>query len=199
MQNIILLNDEAYKVSEKDLPYLVTYKDKSGGSHFSITLLRDLYLSGSKILFFTAYPMAKDNFLEQIGADHSRIALVSKVPDFEINKDKQVIILESGDEALLVEALKLLTDINERVVLIKNIEAFSARVFDACLPLNKIILSGNLDSCVAKEKILNKFFQSIVVFTKPEISLPIEIPQLEKWTGYLSNPNQNGTIKVQIN
>lgn len=197
--NKILLNNEEYKVTEQDLPYLVIYGEQSGGSHFTITLVKDLFLSGSKILFLTAFPMAKDNFLEQIGStNHSKITFASSVEDLKNNKDSQVIILDSGNEALFIEATKILEDLKERVVLVKNIEAFSHDVFDACLDLEKLILSGHIDMCVAKDKILVKNYKSIVVFTKPEIPLPLEIPVLEKWTGYLSSENQTGIIKVDI-
>lgn len=198
MKNQILLNGEAYSVSETDLPYLVTYGEKAGGSHFTITLVKDLFLSGSKILFLTAFPMARDNFLSQIGEDHSAIAMVNSVSELEVVKDKQVIILESGNENLFIEALKILPDIEQRVVLVKNIEAFSSAVFDSCIGLSRIILSGNLDECVSKNQIAEKPFQNIVVFTKTVTSLPVELPELEKWTGYLSGTDAKGIIKVLV-
>lgn len=198
MKNQILLNGEVYSVSESYLPYLVTYGEKAGGSHFTITLVKDLFLSGSKILFLTAFPMARDNFLSQIGEDHSRVALVSSVTELEKAFDAQVILLESGNENLFIEALKIVPDIDTRVVLVKNIEAFNAAVFDACLGLTKIILSGNLDECISKNPIAQKNFQNIVVFTKTETPLPVEVPELEKWTGYLSGTDAKGIIKVLV-
>ena len=196
--NKIILNNELYQVKEKDLPFLIIYGEKSGGSHFTITLVVDLFLSGSKILFFTAFPMAKDNFLEQIGSDHSKVAFIDSVEDIKNYKDNQVLILESGNENLFIEAISILQDLNERVVLVKNIEAFSQDIFNNCLDLKNVVLSGNIDICIAKEQILKKSFKSIVVFTKPEISLPIEVPILEKWTGYLSGQDNMGVIKVHM-
>ncbi|MBP6908201.1 MAG: hypothetical protein KBB75_00030 [Candidatus Pacebacteria bacterium] len=196
--NKIILNNELYQVKEKDLPFLIIYGEKSGGSHFTITLVVDLFLSGSKILFFTAFPMAKDNFLEQIGSDHSKVVFINSVEDIKNYKDNQVLILESGNENLFIEAISILQDLNERVVLVKNIEAFSQDIFNNCLDLKNVVLSGNIDICIAKEQILKKSFKSIVVFTKPEISLPIEVPILEKWTGYLSGQDNMGVIKVHM-
>lgn len=196
--NKILLNNEKYIVTEQDLPYLIIYGEKSGGSHFTITLVKDLFLSGSKILFLTAFPMAKDNFLEQVGPNHSRIAFVNSVEDLNNYKDSDVIILDSGNSSLFIEAIKTLEDVKDRVVLIKNIEAFNKDIFNACLDLQKVILSGHIDTCISKDLILQKSFKNIVVFTKPEISLPIEIPVLEKWSGYLSSEERSGIIKVKI-
>ncbi len=197
--NEIILNNGAYKITEQDLPYLVIYGEKSGGSHFTVSLIAELFRAGSKILFFTAFPMAKDNFLEQIGPDHSKITFASTIEDLKYNKDSEVLILDSGNENLFIEAIKELEDIDERVILVKNIEAFGQDVFKVCLDLNKLVLSGNIDMCVAKAEILQKSFESIVVFTKPEIPLSIEVPELEKWTGYLSSENNTGIIKVKMN
>lgn len=196
--NKILLNGEGYIIKESDLPYLVTYKEGAGGSHFTVTLLADLFNSGSKILFFTAFPMAKDNFLAQIGVNNSKIAFVNSVGDLINNKDAQAIILDSGNEDLFIEVLKNIEDISGRVILVKNIEAFGQKVFDACLEMDNIVLSGNIDKCIAKDQIIKKEYKNIVVFSKPEISIPFEIPELEKWTGYLSGENNKGIIKVQI-
>lgn len=196
--NKIILNKEEYKVTEQDLPYLVIYGEQSGGSYFTVSLITELFRSGSKILFFTTFPMAKDNFLEQVGPNNTKISFVNSIEELESHKDSDAIILNNGDENLFIEVLKTLGDLNERVVLVKNIEAFTADVFTACLSLEKIILSGHIDMCTSKENIMKKSFKNIVVFTKPEIPLPIEIPELEKWTGYLSSESQNGMIKVQI-
>jgi hypothetical protein len=196
--NKIMLNNQPYKVAKHDLPYLIIYGEKSGGSHFTITLMADLFSSGSKVLFFTAFPMAKDNFLEQVGLNNSKIAFVNSVEDLKNTRDSEVIILDSGNEALFVEAIKKLEDIKERIVLVKNIEAFSLDVFNGCLGLEKVVLSGNIDLCVAKDQILKKSFKTIVVFTKPETPLLIKVPTLEKWTGYLSSENNTGMIKIQV-
>ena len=147
MADKIFLNDEVLSFHEDDLPCLITYVDKTGGSHFSITLVVDLFLRGSKILFLTAYPMAKDNFLQQVGSDHSKIAFVTSIEDLENVKNTQVIILESGNEALFSEVAKMLPDLAERVILVKNMEVFSKVVFDICLNMKRVILSGNIGVC----------------------------------------------------
>ena len=197
MADKIFFNKQAINFTEGDLPCLITYADKTGGSHFSITLVVNLFLNGSKILFLTAYPMAKDNFLQQIGEDHSKIAIVSSIEELEKAKNTQVIILESGNEALFNEAVKILPDLKERIVLVKNMEVFSKAVSDTCLNLEKVILSGNIDMCADKEKISKKDFKTIVTFSKPEIALPIEVPALEKYTGFLLGKNKMGVVVVQ--
>ena len=192
----IILNGEDYQISEGNLPALVTYGEHMGGSHLSITLIAQLFLSGSKILFLTAYPMAKDKFLEQIGPDHSGVAFVNSIEELKQAKDAQVIILDSGNEALFVEVANTLPDLHERVTLVKNMEEFKEEVFEVCLPLEKLLLSGNIDTCIAKEKISKTNFKTTITFNQPQTPLSITVPQLEKYSGYLSSNNKNGIIHI---
>ena len=194
--NKILLNGDDYQLNETDLPALITYKEKTGGSHFSISLVADLALRGSKILFLTAYPMAKDNFLNQVAELDLRVDYVTEIA--QLDNNAQVIIIESGNEALGIEALQQLTDLSERVVLIKNMEVFSQALFDACLGLDKLILSGDIDDCVAKQAISKMEFKTTVIFTNPEIKLSVQAPELEKYVGYLWSKNKEGLTSVDF-
>lgn len=67
----------------------------------------------------------------------------------------------------------------------KNIETFGQEVFDVCLPLQKIILSGNIDTCIAKEQIVAHPFASVVMFAQPQIDVPYTAPTLQKWQAYM--------------
>ncbi|MCF7833889.1 MAG: hypothetical protein K9L98_02530 [Candidatus Pacebacteria bacterium] len=196
MKDKILLNDSLLNFTENDLPCLVTYSEKTGGSHFSIAMVAELFVSGSKILFLTAYPMAKENFLEQVGENNTKITFVTSIEELNKAKDFQVIILESGNEGLFLEVVKILPDLYDRVVLIKNMEIFSEKVFNICLELEKVILSGDIDACVDKERISKKYYKTMVAFSKPKISLPLEVPVLEKYNGYLLGQNKSGIVKI---
>lgn len=198
MTDKILLNEEIFIVTESDLPCLITYAEKSGGSHFSVTMTANLFLSGSKILFLTAYPMAKDNFLKQIGSDYSKVALITSAEELEGAESAQAIILENGREDLFLQASRTLNDLKERVVLVKNMEVFSNAAFDICMDLEKVILSGNIDTWAAGTRAAQKTYKTIIAFTEPEIRLPIEVPALEKYTGYLSGKDRKGLVKVQM-
>jgi len=196
MPDTILLNNEVYHIGEDGLPCLIHYTPKTGGSHFSITMVADLFLRGSKILFLTAYPMAKDNFLQQIKGEESKTTFI--IDESQLNTNAQAIILESGNEKLFLKAVERLGDINERVVLVKNMEVFSDAIFDSCLKLQKIILSGDIDKCSAKKQISDKAFKTTVLFTKPETPLKVEPPILEKYTGYLWSDGKEGLVSVKM-
>jgi len=196
MADTILLNNEDYHINEDGLPCLIHYAPKAGGSHFSVAMVADLFLSGSKILFLTAYPMAKDNFLQQIKGSESKTAFIAD--ESQINSDAQAIILESGNEKLFLKAIEKLDDLNERVVFVKNMEVFSDAVFDSCLKLQKIILSGDLDKCSAKKQISDKQYKTIVLFSKSETPLKVEPPELEKYAGYLWSDGKEGLVNVKM-
>ena len=196
MADTILLNNEVYHIGEDGLPCLIHYAPKAGGSHFSVTMIADLFLRGSKILSFTAYSSAKDNFLKQIKGEESKTTFITD--ESQLNSDAQAIIVESGNEKLFLSALAKLDDINERVVLVKNMEVFSDAVFDSCLELQKIILSGNLDECSMKKQISEKQYKTIVLFSKSEIPLKVEPPELEKYKGYLWCDDKEGLVSVRM-
>ncbi len=193
----ILLNNEVCHIRESDLPCLVHYKEKAGGSYFTISLVVDLLLRGSKILFFTKYHMAKDNFLEQIKEKESNYFLVERKKDLVGAEKYNAIILKSGDENLYREALKSLTDLEERIVLVKNFEALSKNILNSSLSLEKIILSGDTDRCVDKKRIRNKLFKTSIMFSESEALPLIRIPELKKYTGYLKAANMEGLIELE--
>lgn len=195
MADKILLDNKNLKIEEKDLPCLITYGEKVGGSHFTISMVANLFLKGSKIIFLTAYPMAKDNFLKQIKGKESKINYITN--ENQLDASAQAIILESSNEKLFWKVVKRIDDLRKHVVLIKNMEMFSNKILDFCLKLQKIIISGNIDKCSNKQ-IREKKFKTTIIFTKPEIKLPFNIPSLKKYTGYLWSKNKEGYVTVQI-
>ncbi len=197
MLNKILLNNEQYESSEADLPCLITYGEKTGGSQFTMTLTSNLFLGGSKILILTAYPMARDNFMEQIQGREGDVAYVESVEQLEQNKDAQAIILKSGDEELFLRVVSGLEDIGERMILVKNIEVFNEKVFSFILGFQKIILSGDIDECEAKDLIMVSKFRTVVAFSKPKVKLPFELPELQKYQGYFWGEARKGVVRLE--
>ncbi len=198
MPNKILLNNQEFHFKEGDLPCFVHYREKEGGTHFTISLVADLCLQGSKLLFLTAYPMARDNFLEQVTGMESQIILVESKEALIEAQDYQVIMLKSGDTDLYIEALKTLTDISERVVLVKNFEVFDTSVITESLKLEKIVLSGDIDKSVAKNQIGEKSFKTTVTFSEPETPLTFQVPVLDKYIGFLKTADKEGLISIQM-
>ena len=77
-------------------------------------------------------------------------------------------------------------------------EVFDDEVIAASLKLSKIILSGDIDKCAMKEQICEKQFKTIIAFSKPDIKIPIDVPELEKYSGYLRSEVKEGIVKVEM-
>ncbi len=194
----ILLNDEEFHFSENDLPCLVHYKEKQGGSQFTVTLVADLFLQGSKILFLTAYPYAKDNFLEQTKGMESKIFFVENKDMLAEAQNYQAIILKSGDSDLYMEALKTLPDISERVALVKNFEIFDQNILECSVKLEKIVLSGDINKSMVKKQISDKLYKTVITFSESETSFSFKIPVLNKYVGYLKTADKEGFVKLEM-
>jgi len=194
----ILLDDEKFHFNEGDLPCLVHYKEKQGGSQFTVTLVADLFLQGSKILFLTAYPYAKDNFFEQTKGMETKIFYAENKETLTEAQNYQAIILKSGDENLYLEALKILPDLSERVILIKNFEIFDQNILDSSIKLEKIIFSGDIDKSPAKKQICNRNYKTIITFSESEMPLPFRTPALDKYVGYLKTAKNEGFVKLEL-
>jgi hypothetical protein len=197
MADEILLNKKIFHLNESGLPCLVHYKERMGGSHFTVAMVADMFLRGAKILFFTAYVMAKDDFLAQTAGREADIFFAESAEQLPGAEKYQAVILRSGDSDLFKEALKSLPDLSERVILVKNFERFDREVINASLGFKKIILSGNIDKCEIKERISGQSFSAIIAFSEPETPLPLELPSLRKYAGYLKAAGKDGSVEIK--
>lgn len=195
--NAIQLNNKPFCVSEAQLPCLISYSDKTGGSLFSVVWIADLFLSGSKILFLTAYPMATEDFLERVSGSTEVVRVASR-EDLDRARNGRAILIKSGDEKLFLDALNTLDDIQERVVFVKNIERLGEEAVRKCLELEKIILSGDIDECVWKDEILKKTYVSTILFSQPRIEMGFRLPELLQYTGYLWGADAEGAVNLKV-
>jgi len=199
MLDKIQLDDESFNTSENQLPCLISYADKTGGSHFSISFIAGLFLSGSKILFLTAYPMATENFIKQVGDSGLSVVHIESESDLVGNEEAQAIMIKSGDEDFFLKVVESLSDIDQRIVFVKNIEVFKGDTIKKCLGLEKIVLSGNVDKCELKEEILNNSYVTTILFNQPQAEMSYNVPQLKKYTGYLWGKDFEGVVKLKTN
>jgi len=190
----IFLNDAVFAMTAKDAPCLITYRDNSGGSQLSISLVADMFLRGEKILFITAFPPGKENFFEQVKGNEEKIFYLEKIED--LNPQARAIVLASGNEKLLWECLEKLSDVNERMIFIKNIETFSVELFKKLRGRKNIILSGDIDRCADKELIADSGFATIIAFSQPETPLPIAVPKLQKYSAFLHGRDRDGVMRL---
>ncbi|MFA6273585.1 MAG: hypothetical protein WC662_00290 [Candidatus Paceibacterota bacterium] len=178
----ILVNNEIVNFEKEDFPMLISGKALvgSGASFFSVSLMSKLLENGEKIVFFTAFPQAKELFRNQIGNT--------------INEN--VIIIDSGDEKVLLDLIENIKDFSERIVLIKNIENYSKNLFNKLSEKKLIIFSGDIDKCVFGDDLVKKDFKTKIFFSFSEKFEITDKPELQKYMGLIISPKYNGLIRI---
>ena len=178
----ILVDNKKVNFTEDDFPMLISDADKSGSSFFSISLLATLFKSGMKVLLFSAYPMAKEEFRKQIG-----------------DNEENTIIIDSGEEQALIDSVENTPNLSERIVLIKNIDTYSSKLFDVVKNLKLIIFSGDLDKCQFADELIKKEFATKIFFSQSE-KFPQEEPiNLAKYCGKIISEKHEGIISLGNN
>ena len=176
----ILVNDQEIVFNKEDFPMLINGADKSGASFFSISLLANLFENGEKVLLFSAYDPAKEEFRKQL--------------DNLINND--ALIIESGDEENFIKELNKVSDISNRIVLCKNIENYSANLFNKLKDQELVIFSGDIDKCEFGEQLANKDFKTKIFFSYPEKIIVENKIELPKYKGLVISSKYNGVISL---
>jgi len=176
----IFIDKKEAVFSKADLPILISGKEKSGASFFSLCLLANLLKNGEKIVFFSAFPAAKEEFRRQI-AGH----------------EESAIIIDSGDEKIFMEFLQRIDDLSERVVLIKNIDLYSQSLFKLVKPLKNIIISGDIDKCRFADDLIKEEFPSRIFFSQSQLYPQVGLENLPKYIGAITYRNQSGLIELE--
>lgn len=191
----ITLNNKEFQFNESLLPCLVIWVHKSWASYFSVTLIANLINQWSKVIFFTAFPMAKQELLAQIWTDKT-FDITQKTDSENIPQDKSIII-QSWNKQLREQTIKDIKNLENYIIFVKNIEEYDNSILDIIWINNKIILSWDLDNCSFKNNIAKQKWESKIIFTVPEIALDIQVPILEKYQSYLINPQIKWILKIK--
>jgi hypothetical protein len=194
----LLLNKKEFHVTVEDLPILIHGKNMTGSSLFTVSLVADLYNQGSKIFFLSGYHMARDEFLEQTNNLCNGIFLTSNTETIPEVQKKRIIFIRKEDPDWFIKVVQVLSDIEERVILVKNIDLFPEEVFDAVVNKSKLIISGDIDKCSYRDKLISKSYSTKILFSKPKVDLGVTLPFLKQYEGYLSSKNETGVVSLQM-
>ena len=176
----ILVNNKTINFSQADFPILISGRDGSGASLFSVSMLANVLKNGEKVLFFSAQAPAKEEFKKQIGD----------------SLNDKVVIIKSGDENLFLEKIDQIQDLSERIILFKNIENYSPKLFNKLKNQKLIIFSGDLDKCQFNTQLIEKDFKTKIFFSYPQkiqVKNKIDLP---KYHGLIFSKKYNGLISV---
>lgn len=190
----ITLNNESFIFDESYLPCIITWAEKSWASYFSICLVANLIQQWSKVIFFTAFPMAKEELYKQIWTDKT----------FEINSDSDLskipndksIIIQSWNLNLRKKTIQNIENNSDYIIFVKNIEEYDTDIWQLIWENSKIILSWDIDKCKSKDVLLNFSRQSKIIFTEIQNNSERTIPQLNKYESYLLNDKIKWIIKL---
>ncbi|MEI6511139.1 MAG: hypothetical protein WCO25_03800 [Candidatus Uhrbacteria bacterium] len=189
------LNDSPTTFTTSDLPALVSGAEKHGASHLALCLMVDLFRQGNKVVIFSAFAAAKDDFKLMLTADE--LERVESVGPGDAIVGKQAVLVNPGDAKALVAVLGKLDDLQERVILVKNIERFSLETLDAVRRLPHVVYSGDADDCPFADELATVDFATKIFFT-PSMRFPVEgMPALEKYQGYAVGTEKNGVVTLQ--
>ena len=126
MANSTTLDNTEFQFDESLLPCLITGACGSGVSYFSISVVGNLIQQGKKIIFFTAFPAAREELYAQIG--HSNTFEVKNEWDMENMPKNKSIIVKSGDIILWQKVIQNINPIEDYIIFVKNIEEYNETV-----------------------------------------------------------------------
>lgn len=178
----ILINDKEVVFNKEDFPMFINGKAfiQSGASFFSVSLMTKLFEQGEKIVFFTGFDPAKELFKEQL--------------DGRMNEN--IIVIPTGDEEAFMKQLDEIKDLDERIVLFKNIEDYSLKLFNKLKDHPYVIFSGDIDKCEFGDELSRMNFKTKILFSYPEkmkVENKIELP---KYKGLIISQKYNGIISL---
>jgi len=148
--------------NREDLPILIHGKEGCGASLFSVKLVAEFVKKGNPLIFWSAYPMAKQEFRKE----------------FNNNIEPHAKIIESENP---VELGKVLSEIDAgQTLFIKNFEVIPSETREMLLKRKLLIIAGDLEKTLTKDEVL-KFPTRIFFSSYPRI----KIPALKKYQGYM--------------
>lgn len=176
----ILVNEKEVIFNKEDFPMFINGKAflQSGASFFSVSLMTKLLENGEKIIFFTGFDPAKELFKEQQSG---------KMND-------NIIIIPTGDEDDFIKELDTIEDLDERIILCKNIEEYSINLFNKLKDQKFVIFSGDIDKCEFGEELIKKEFKTKIFFSYPKNFKVENKIELQKYKGHIINDKYNGII-----
>ena len=178
----ISINEQEVVFNKEDFPMFINGKAfvQSGASFFSVSLMTKLFEQGEKIVFFTGFDPAKELFRDQLNG----------------RMNENIIIIPTGDEDDFIKELDKIKDLDERIILFKNIEEYSIKLFNKLKDHKYVIFSGDIDKCAFRNELLGINFKTKIFFSYPEKTEVANKVDLHKYKGLIISSKYNGIISL---
>jgi hypothetical protein len=85
-------------------------------------------------------------------------------------------------------------DLDNTIVVIKNIELFRPDIFDLVSRISNLIISGDVSKSNLNDKILQRPFKTRVYFSSLE---SVELPKMNKYEGLVVSADYQGITKLE--
>jgi hypothetical protein len=195
MNKKITIDNQEFICNKSLLPCFINGHEKSWASYFSINLISELIQHKNKIIFFTAFPAAREELVKQIW-NNSIFDIDENTNIGNIPTDKSLII-KSGDVLLLKTILEEITHINKYIIFIKNLERYDQHILEITKGMNNIVFSWDYDQCISKHNITIREWNSIITFTRPSTGMYDNVPILQQYESYFISKQKQGILRLQ--
>ncbi len=176
--------------SKTDVPMLIHGVEGSGASLFSMTVAAMLHKQGNKLIIYTAYPMAREEFMSQIIDVHGMFYLES-VKDMVKALTFQTIFIQSGNMKLFKKIISK-DSIIDRIIFVKNIDIIRSSLYKSITPF-KFIIAGDLELARKNQEFKSAIYNTKILFSPLE-SEPSAV--LEKYQACMRNGSQEKILKI---
>lgn len=166
-----LFGEAAFDPAAAALPIMIHGKEGSGASLFSVVLAA-AFARQRPLVFWSAYPMAKKEFRDELG-DAARGAA----------------IIEEGDPGLLSEALASAAP--DAALFVKNFETLPAALQARLAAHGTLIASGDMEGLAVLPELSR--FPTRIHFS------PLEgagVPELRKYEGFARTPEGERFVRL---
>lgn len=186
----LLLNHEEFHLTPQDLPCMIHGTGKSGASFFTMNVVLDLIDQGHKVIFYSAFHMARDFLTENVAEEKYEVVESRD----QLSSTKQLLIPLSGEKELFIDLL-LEKRNSEYIIIVKNVEELSREMVREILKHKNVIVSGGCGDKKFSNLIVDHSYASRIFFSDLHEFLPNEKIELDTYEGYLEG---RGTVTIHV-
>lgn len=176
--NSILLDEKEVEVLEPNtLPLLIHGAEGSGASLYTICLVAKWFKQGYDIVFLCGFPMAEQQFAQQVGGNYDRVRFYTQ--------EKR----EAFEKVVSTESLE------NTIIVIKNAELFPG-VVDRVASFSNLVVSGDVNQAEDKERIRALKFATSIYFSPLESGDEL-VRGINKYEGVVVSEGYRGVTKLR--
>jgi hypothetical protein len=172
---------------------LIHGKEHSGASLLSVSLVAGLHNAGNKLCIFTAFPMAKEEFLEQI-KNKEKVFYLENEQGLEEALKIQTIIVQCGNIDLFLKIISNFPAMSDRIIFVKNIETINQPILERVIPYS-FIVSGDFELNPLHQDFNFLFYKTKILFSSLNGKTN---PPLQKYQAFMEDKVGDKIITLKV-